>query len=78
VFRAAGGPRLSPYECAELRGLATLYPPELSEIDEDFHARESALATLDPPDFHASESTFEDFEEFGEVPRFVTGNPNYP
>jgi hypothetical protein len=58
--------------------LATLYPPELSEIDEDFLARDSALATLDPPDFHASESTFEDFEEFVEVPPFFTGNPNYP
>jgi hypothetical protein len=73
----AGGPRLSPYERAELRCLATLYPPELSEIDEDFLARESAFATLDPPDFHASESTFEDFEEFVEVPPFFTGNPNY-
>ena len=77
VFRVAGGPRLSPHERAELRCLATLYPPELSEIDEDFHARESALATLDPPDFHASELTFEDFEEFVEVPPFFTGNPNH-
>jgi len=51
VFRVAGGPRLSPYERAELRCLATLYPPELSTIDEDFHARESALATPDLPDF---------------------------
>ena len=56
VFRVAGGPRLSPYERAELRCLATLYPPELSTIDEDFHARESALATPDQPDFHAAES----------------------
>jgi hypothetical protein len=40
-------------------------------------ARDSALATLDPPDFHASESTFEDFEEFVEVPPFFTGNPNH-
>ena len=77
VFRVAGGPRLTPYERAELRCLATLYPPELSEIDEDFLARESALATLDPPDFHASEPTFEDFEEFVEVPPFFTGNPNH-
>ena len=58
--------------------LATLYPPELSEIDEDFLARESAFATLDLPDFHAGKLTFEDFEEFGEVPPFITGNPNYP
>ena len=78
VFRVAGGPRLSPYERAELRCLATLYPPELSEIDEDFLARELAFATLDLPDFHAGELTFEDFEEFGEVPPFITGNPNYP
>jgi hypothetical protein len=78
VFRVAGGLRLSPYECAELRCLATLYPPELSEIDEDFLARESAFATLDLPDFQAGVSTFEDFEEFVEVPRFITGNPNYP
>jgi hypothetical protein len=78
VFRGAGGARLSPYERAELRCLATLYPPELSEIDEDFLARESAFATLDLPDFQAGVSTFEDFEEFVEVPRFVTGNPNYP
>jgi hypothetical protein len=35
--------------------IGCVYPPELSEIDEDFLARESALATLDPPDFHASE-----------------------
>ena len=77
VFRIAGGPRLSSYERAELRGLATLYPPELSKIDEDYHARELALATLYPPDFHAGESTFEDFEEFVEVPPFFTGNPNY-
>ena len=45
--------------------------------DEDFHARKSALATLNPPDFHASKSTFEDFEEFVEVPPFFTGIPNY-
>ena len=75
--RMAGGPRLSSYERAELRGLATLYPPELSKIDEDCHARESALATLYPPDFDAGESTFEDFEEFVEVPPFFTGNPNH-
>ena len=36
VFRMAGGPRLSSYERAELSGLATLYPPELSKIDEEF------------------------------------------
>jgi hypothetical protein len=75
VFRRAGGPRLSSYERAELRGLAILYPPELSKIDEDYHAREWALATLNPPDSH--ESTFGDFEEFVEVPSFFTGNPNY-
>jgi len=66
VFRMAGGPGLSSYERAELRGLATLYPPELFKIDEDCLARESALATLYPPDFHPGESTFEDFEEFVE------------
>jgi hypothetical protein len=77
VFRVAGGPRLSSYERAELRCLATLYPLELSEIDEDFQARESALATPYLPDFHAGESTLEDFEEFVEVPPFFTGNPNY-
>ena len=71
----AGGPRLSSYERAELRGLAILYPPELSKIDEDYHAREWALATLYPPDSH--ELTFGDFEEFVEVPSFFTGNPNY-
>ena len=73
----AGGPGLSSYERAELRSLATLYPPELFKIDEDCHAHESALATLYPPDFHAGESTFEDFEEFVKVPPFFTGNPNY-
>jgi hypothetical protein len=76
--RRVGRPRLSPHERAELRCLTTLYPPELSEIDEDFLARESAFATLDLPDFHAGESTFEDFEEFVEVPPFFTGNPNSP
>jgi hypothetical protein len=35
----AGGPRLSPYERAELRCLAT--------IDQDFHARESAFSEGD-------------------------------
>ena len=68
---------LARTERAELRGLATLYPPELFKIDEDCLARESALATLYPPEFHAGESTFEDFEEFVEVPPFFTGNPNY-
>ena len=43
----AGGPRLSPYERAELRCLATLYPPELSTIDQDFHAHESAFSEGD-------------------------------
>ena len=71
------GASLSSYERAELRGLATLYPAELSKIDEDYHARlKSALATLYPPDFHAGKST-KDFEEFVEVPPFFTGNPNY-
>ena len=46
VFRMAGGPGLSSYERAELRGLATLYPPELSKINEDYHARKSASAPL--------------------------------
>jgi hypothetical protein len=62
---------------AKIATLPTLYPPELSKIDEDCRAREWALATLYPPDFRAGESTFEDFEEFVEVPSFFTGNPNY-
>jgi hypothetical protein len=49
-FRNGTGPRLGRCERAELRGLATLYPREIPEIDEEFLVRESVFSER-PLDF---------------------------
>ena len=43
-FRNGTGPRMGRRERAELRGLATLYPREIPEIDEEFLVRESVFS----------------------------------
>jgi hypothetical protein len=58
-FRNGTGPRLGRCERAELRGLATLYPREIPEIDEEFLVRESVFSER-PLDFEEPS----DFQEF--------------
>ena len=60
-FRNGTGPRLGRCERAELRGLATLYPREIPEIDEEFLVRESVF----------SEKHL-DFEEPSDFQKFLT------
>jgi len=80
-----GGPPLSRAEKVTLRFLGLLYPPPrrtIDEIDERFlegHPFWDLPGEAERPREGGPDSAdSEDFEEFGDVPLFVIGNPNYP
>ena len=80
-----GGPPLSRAEKITLRFLGLLYPPPrrtIDEIDERFlegHPFWDLPGEAERPREGGPDSAdSEDFEEFGDVPLFVIGNPNYP
>jgi hypothetical protein len=88
-----GGPPLTRTEEVSLRFLGLLYPPPRRSIDERILAEdpfwnERILAEHPFWDLPAEVerprergpicADSEDFEEFVDVPRFISGNPNYP
>ena len=87
LFRNCGGPRLTGKERVDLRLLRLLYSPSpSSSYDPDNHPlRNEPFAengNLYPPNSRLrpvpSSPEDKDFVEFGDVPPYVTGNPNYP
>jgi hypothetical protein len=91
VYRNCGGPRLTGKEQVDLQLLRLLYSSSpLFSYDPDkdlqYHPlRDEPFAengNLYPPKSRLrpvpSSSEDEDFVEFGDVPRYVTSNPNYP
>jgi hypothetical protein len=77
-----GGPPLTRAEEVSLRFLGLLYPPPRRRIDERIVA-EHAFWDLPsgvqrPRERGPVCAEMEDFEEFVDVPPFVSGNPNYP
>ena len=80
-----GGPPLSRAEKVTLRFLGLLFPPPrrtIDEIDERFlegHPFWDLPGEAERPREGGPDcADSEDFEEFGDVPLFVIGNPNYP
>jgi hypothetical protein len=85
-----GGPPLTRAEEVSLRFLGLLYPPPRRSVDERIladHPFWDLPAEVEAPPEPAKggrrvERPFfadlEDFEEFVDVPPFVSGNPNYP
>jgi hypothetical protein len=77
-----GGPPLTRTEEVSLRFLGLLYPPPRRSIDERILAEHpfwDLPAEVERPGERGPIcADLADIEEFVDVPRFISGNPNYP